>query len=69
MYGQRPPEVQGQYQAPPPFTQPRGGGPSNGWRKAAGGTAVGIGFIALKFKTLLLVLFSFKWIFIAGKLR
>jgi Zn-dependent protease len=66
MYGQRPPEVQGQYQAPPPFAQPRGG-PSNGWRKAAGGTAVGIGFIALKFKALLLVLFSFKWIFIAGK--
>jgi Zn-dependent protease len=67
MYGERPPGVQGEYQAPAPFQQPRGGS-NKGWGKAAGGTAVGLGFLALKFKTLLLVLFSFKWFFIAGKL-
>jgi Zn-dependent protease len=62
MYGERPPQVQGEYQAPAPFQQPH-----RGWGKAAGGTAVGLGFLALKFKTLLLVLFSLKWIFVAGK--
>jgi Zn-dependent protease len=65
MYGQRPPGIDGEYQAPPQLQQPRGR-PNNRWRNT-GGAVVGAGLIGLKFKSFLLLLVSFKWIFLAGK--
>jgi Zn-dependent protease len=43
--------------------------PSAGGRaKAAGGVLVGLGLLAAKFKSLLLLLFSFKWLFLGSKI-
>ncbi|MFN2459814.1 MAG: site-2 protease family protein [Candidatus Velthaea sp.] len=62
MHDEPPSEVEGEYQPPQQARQPRG----SGWRNA-GGAAVALGLLAAKFKSLLFVLLSFKWIFLGGK--
>jgi Zn-dependent protease len=39
----------------------------NGWRKAMGPGAVGLGLLAVKFKSLLFLLFSLKWVLLGSK--
>ena len=46
--------------------QPRQG--NRGARRALGGAVVGLGLLAAKFKTLLALALSFKWLFLGGKL-
>lgn len=53
------PPIGGEYIPPQPA--------ESGWRKAAGPSAVGLGLLALKFKTFLFLLLSFKWIAIGLK--
>ncbi len=54
--------VQGEYLAPDPKDEASG----RNWR-AAGGTAVGLGLVAAKFKGLLLALVNFKFLLFGGK--
>jgi Zn-dependent protease len=66
MHDHHPSEPQGEYQPPAaPLPAPP---PRRTWRNGAGGAAVGIALIAAKFKTILALLLSFKWLFIGSKL-
>jgi Zn-dependent protease len=62
MHDHEPSEVEGEYQPPLPGPQK----PQKGWRNA-GGVAVGIGLLAAKFKGVIALLLSFKWIFLGAK--
>jgi Zn-dependent protease len=53
------PPVQGTY-IPPPRSP-------SGWRKTVGPGAVGLGLLAVKFKSLLFLLLSFKWVVLGLK--
>ncbi len=64
MHEQQPSQPDGEYQPPAPRPP---ASPKKSWRKNAGGAAVGIGLVAAKFKALLAVLLSFKWIFLGSK--
>jgi Zn-dependent protease len=58
----QPPVLEGEYIEP----QPKSKGPER-W-KAAGTGAIGLGILAAKFKSLLLVLLNLKWFLVGGKL-
>jgi Zn-dependent protease len=65
MHEQQPSQIEGEYQPPqigPPPPRP----PRKGWRNA-GGAALGVALIAAKFKTILALLLSFKWLLLGGK--
>lgn len=66
MHEDQPSQIEGEYQpprpAPPP--QPR----RKSWRNGIGGSAIGLALIAAKFKTILALLLSFKWLLLGGKL-
>jgi Zn-dependent protease len=58
----------GEYQPPRPVAPPPPVAKSGkSWRNRAGGIAVALGLLAAKFKTLLAILVSFKWILLGGK--
>jgi Zn-dependent protease len=65
MHEEQPSQPEGEYQPPPAVPEPP---PAQSWRRNAGGVAVGIALVAAKFKTILALLLSFKWILLGSKL-
>jgi Zn-dependent protease len=65
MHDDEPSRPEGEYQPPAPL--PAAAPPARGWRNGAGGAALTIGLIAAKFKTILAVLVSLKWLLLGGK--
>jgi Zn-dependent protease len=55
------------YESPQPTPAPEAPR-RRSWRNGAGGAAVGVALIAAKFKALLALLFSLKWLFLGSKL-
>jgi Zn-dependent protease len=64
MHDQRGSEVEGEYLPPPPEPQPQRR--RSGWGR--GGALVGLGLLLVKFKGLLAVALSLKWLVLAPKL-
>jgi Zn-dependent protease len=66
MHEEQPSQIEGEYQPPGPAGPPPPP-PRKGWRNA-GGAALAVALLAAKFKTVLALLLTFKWVFIGGKL-
>ena len=68
MHEHQPSQTEGEYQ--PPGSAPQSTpspAPRKGWRNGAGGAVVAAALVAAKFKTILAVLISFKWLLIGSK--
>lgn len=65
MHDDQPSQTEGEYQPPGPKRPPPA---KKSWRNGAGGAAVGLALVAAKFKTILALLFTFKWFFLGTKL-
>src|ERR1035438_5846380 len=71
MHDDQPSQTEGEYQPPRPFAQPAPAAPPpprKSWRNGVGGAALAAAVVAAKFKTILALLLSFKWILIGSKL-
>ena len=69
MHEEQPSHPEGEYQPPSYASRPTVPKPAKkSWRNGAGGIAVGLALLAAKFKTLLVLLLSFKWFFLGSKL-
>lgn len=66
MHDDGPSQPEGEYQPPAASPAPVAP-PARGWRSRAGGAAITIGLIAAKFKAILALLLSLKWLLLGGK--
>jgi len=69
MHDDQPSHIEGEYQPPGSAPPPRPAAPPRkGWRNGAGGAVVAAALIAAKFKTILALALSLKWVLIGSKL-